>query len=277
MNKKNWVNISQDAFTGIELVHAHFEGYAYDPHMHSSYLIGVTEFGRQQFNCRKKEINSYKDHVFMLEPEELHDGNAPDPLGFTYKMLHIDPQWLKQSYEDLFSNPFELSIQSTLLSDPQLAKHIHLTYDILNSQESQLLKDSNLDLLLEKLVDKKYLYHRENSIQALPNIAFKLKSILHDHIHEELNLKTLADLVEVDRFFIHRVFKQNFNCSPHQYLIQLRLNKAKELLKKGLSASNVASYLCFSDQSHLGRWFKRCYGITLHQYQKACTNILDLK
>ncbi|MGI3245923.1 AraC family transcriptional regulator, partial [Acinetobacter baumannii] len=33
---------------------------------------------------------------------------------------------------------------------------------------------------------------------------------------------------------------------------------------------------CFSDQSHLGRWFKRCYGITLNQYQKACTNVLDI-
>ncbi len=50
----NWVKIAQDPSTGIELVNAHFKGFAYDPHLHSSNLIGVTELGIQQFNCRRK-------------------------------------------------------------------------------------------------------------------------------------------------------------------------------------------------------------------------------
>lgn len=272
----NWVKIAQDQSTGIELVNAHFKGFAYDPHLHSSYLIGVTELGLQQFNCRRKVVNSYQGQVFMLEPEELHDGNAPDPQGFTYKMMHLDPKWLKKSYQDLFNEPFELSIESTLRTDTQLAHLVLSTYNVLNNNESQLMKDTYLDLLLEKLVNKNYLYKRENSIQTLPDIAFELKEILHESLFHDLDLQTLSVLVKTDRFYINRVFKKYFNCSPHQYLIQLRLDKAKELLKKGLSATTVASYLCFSDQSHLGRWFKRCYGMTLHQYQKACTNVLDL-
>ena len=66
----NWVKIAQDQSTGIELVNAHFKGFAYDPHLHSSYLIGVTELGLQQFNCRRKVVNSYQGQVFMLEPDE---------------------------------------------------------------------------------------------------------------------------------------------------------------------------------------------------------------
>ena len=96
----NWVNVTQDKSTGIELIHAHFKGFAYDPHLHSSYLIGVTELGHQQFNCRKKIIDSYQGQTFMLEPEEVHDGNAPDPLGFTYKMMHLDPAWLKKAMKE---------------------------------------------------------------------------------------------------------------------------------------------------------------------------------
>lgn len=272
----NWVNVAQDKSTGIELIHAHFKGFAYDPHLHSSYLIGVTELGHQQFNCRKKIVDSYQGQAFMLEPEEVHDGNAPDPLGFTYKMMHLDPAWLKKSYEGLFEESIELSIESTLRSDPQLSHLILSTYNVLSNDESQLMKDTYLDLLLENLVNKKILYKREKSIHTLPNIALELKEILHESLFHDLDLQTLSTLVKTDRFYINRVFKKNFNCSPHQYLIQLRLNKAKELLRKGLSATTVASYLCFSDQSHLGRWFKRCYGITLNQYQKACTNVLDI-
>ncbi len=64
--------------------------------------------------------------------------------------------------------------------DPQLSHLILSTYNILNNNESQLMKDTYLDLLLENLVNKKILYKREKSIQTLPNIALKLKEILHE-------------------------------------------------------------------------------------------------
>lgn len=38
----NWIDLSQDADTGIESVRAHFTGHAYDPHWHDSYLVGAT-------------------------------------------------------------------------------------------------------------------------------------------------------------------------------------------------------------------------------------------
>jgi len=276
----NCVNIEQDKNTGIELVHAHFRGHAYDPHFHSSYLLGVTECGLQQFHCRKKLINSHKGQVFMLEPQEMHDGYAPEPLGFTYKMLHIDSEWLNHKYDGLFENKingFELAIESNLKTDYYIAELILSVYQTISQKEAQIFRDTQLDLLLEQLIDKQYLNKRENSIHALPNIASKIREILHESIFNDLSLDDLAILVGIDRFYINRVFKQSFNCAPHQYLIRLRLDKAKQLLKQGFSAASVANFLCFADQSHLGRWFKRCYGITLHQYQKSCTNVLYLK
>jgi len=94
MAAHNWIDLSQDADTGIETLRAHFEGHAYDPHWHDSYLIGVTEQGVQQFNCRRARHNSVPGQVFLVEPGELHDGDAPTPDGFTYHMLYLDPQWL---------------------------------------------------------------------------------------------------------------------------------------------------------------------------------------
>lgn len=41
MAAHNWIDLSQDADTGIETLRAHFEGHAYDPHWHDSYLIGA--------------------------------------------------------------------------------------------------------------------------------------------------------------------------------------------------------------------------------------------
>ncbi len=70
------------------------------------------------------------------------------------------------------------------------------------------MKDTYLDLLLENLVNKKILYKREKSIQTLPNIALKLKEILHESLFHDLDLQTLSTLVKTDRFYINRVFKK---------------------------------------------------------------------
>ncbi|MDR8241163.1 AraC family transcriptional regulator, partial [Acinetobacter baumannii] len=44
---------------------------------------------------------------------------------------------------------------------------------------------------------------------------------------------------------------------------------------RSISPAQVASDLCFSDQSHLSRWFKRCYELTPAAYRKICTNLQD--
>ncbi|MGK9019364.1 AraC family ligand binding domain-containing protein, partial [Pseudomonas aeruginosa] len=49
MGSRDWIDLARDSETGIETLRAHFEGHAYDPHWHDSYLIGYTEIGVQQF------------------------------------------------------------------------------------------------------------------------------------------------------------------------------------------------------------------------------------
>ncbi|MFH3714080.1 AraC family transcriptional regulator, partial [Acinetobacter nosocomialis] len=102
-----------------------------------------------------------------------------------------------------------------------------------------------------------------------------IRDILHDHLFEDIGLKDISRMVGLDRYHIHRIFKSTFHLAPHQYLIQLRLTRARDLLARSISPAQVASDLCFSDQSHLSRWFKRCYELTPAAYRKICTNLQD--
>ena len=125
MTTPNWIDLAQDADTGIETLRAHFTGHAYDPHWHDSYLVGVTEQGVQQFNCRRARHQSTPGKVFLLEPGEIHDGEAPTEGGFTYRMLYLDPQWLERELGALFAEApanAQLAFGSTLASDPRLAR-----------------------------------------------------------------------------------------------------------------------------------------------------------
>lgn len=80
----DWLELRQHAETGIETIKAHFEGHAFDPHWHDSYLVGITLSGTQQFHCRRERHRSQPGDAFLLEPGEIHDGDAPVEGGFTY-------------------------------------------------------------------------------------------------------------------------------------------------------------------------------------------------
>ena len=79
----------------------------------------------------------------------------------------------------------------------------------------------------------------------------------------------------IDRFRLTRAFKSAFGLPPHAYLVQLRLARARHWLAKGEQPADVAIALGFADQSHLGRWFVRAYGLTPAAYRKRCSNLPD--
>lgn len=278
MDTANWIDLAQDAETGIESLRAHFRGHAYDPHWHDSFLVGVTEQGVQQFNCRRVRHFSTPGKVFMLEPGEIHDGQAPTPEGFTYSMLYLDPQWLAREIQGLFEQApdnSQLGFADTLSQDPSLASAIGRAFQALHGGDLRIVRQSAIDGLLAALTGHLDWRQREFFDPRLPRVARQARDYLHEHVYEDIGLNDLAGVCGVDRFRLTRAFKAAFGLAPHAYLIQLRLAKARHLLARGETPAQVASVLGFADQSHLGRWFRRAYRLTPALYRKRCSNLPD--
>lgn len=275
-HQDSWIQLKQDKHTGIETFRAHFKGHAYDPHWHDTYLIGFTEQGVQQFNCRKQMCTSLEGGSFLLEPGEIHDGNAPLEGGFTYRQLYIPVAWLHDNLASLFHDlpdHFEFNTAQNLMQDKQLTASISAAFSALHYQEPEIIREACLDQMLEHA--SKHMSWRQKVEQdvllSLPSVcplALRTREFLRDNIHQDINLESLAQELGTDRFRLTRRFKAAFGLAPHAYLIQLRIAKARTLLAQGISPISVASDLCFADQSHLGRWFRRVYRMTPSAYQK---------
>ncbi|PWE38171.1 AraC family transcriptional regulator [Pseudomonas prosekii] len=278
MTSHNWIDLAQDADTGIETLRAHFQGHAYDPHWHDSYLVGVTEQGVQQFNCRRARHQSTPGKVFLLEPGDIHDGDAPTEDGFTYRMLYLDPQWLERELAALFDNAplnSQLSFASTLTADPRLAQATSQAFQTLHGGELKIVRQTALDGMLERLTSHLHWRTRYSQDPRLPLVAQKAREYLHANAHLDIGLDQLAMVTGVDRFRLTRAFKAAYGLAPHAYLVQLRLSKARRLLASGAQPAAVAMELGFADQSHMGRWFVRAYGLTPAMYRKRCSNLPD--
>jgi AraC-like DNA-binding protein len=88
------------------------------------------------------------------------------------------------------------------------------------------------------------------------------RAFIEAHFDEPVTLAQLAELsaLSVSRFAT--VFRQQYGSSPYRYLCGLRIQRAQTLLLEGVPGSVVATEVGFFDQSHFGRHFKRCCGMT---------------
>ena len=98
----------------------------------------------------------------------------------------------------------------------------------------------------------------------------QITEYINEHLHEDLKLIEIAAIAQISPYHFLRLFKQSMGITPHQYILQRRINKAKYLLRDSeLSIAEIALGVGFCDQSHLTRCFKRLLGMTPKQFLSA--------
>jgi AraC family transcriptional regulator len=100
----------------------------------------------------------------------------------------------------------------------------------------------------------------------------KLKQVLdyiHNNLEEALSLEAIAAQIGMSHYYFCSLFKQSLGVSPWQYVIQQRVDRAKQLLKTTeLPISDIALLCGFASQTHLNKHFYRLVGITPKNYRK---------
>ncbi len=120
----DWARYWRAASVPVEAMHAHFSAHVYHRHSHESYSFGVTETGAQAFTCRHGRHVSGRGMVMAFNPDDPHDGHAADGGDFTYRMVHIWPEFLTS----LTGSPLPL-FRSPVIEDPAVAaavRRLHL-------------------------------------------------------------------------------------------------------------------------------------------------------
>jgi AraC family transcriptional regulator len=87
--------------------------------------------------------------------------------------------------------------------------------------------------------------------------------LLAAHLDGKIALQQIAQACDLSVSHFARAFKQTFRMPPYRWLIELRVNRARELMTNSrLSLADIATRSGFADQSALNRSFKRIHGVT---------------
>ena len=111
----------------------------------------------------------------------------------------------------------------------------------------------------------------KNYSDGLPR--YKLRQVIdyiNHHLDQDPTLSELAAVAKISPSYFANLFKQSTGFAPHQYVIQCRIERAKQLLLQDkLTIAEVAHHLGFTHQSHLSRHFKRLVGVTPKAFLKS--------
>lgn len=155
------------------------------------------------------------------------------------------------------------------------------------------LSIQNLPFLLQTYEEMKHLpldeHNRTKHMSLLYDIFYELSSqttwgqlnaavnYIHDHYHlATLTNRQLAEECRISEIYFRRLFKERFHISPKQYIIQLRIKKAKLLLSENVMKIWAIAETCgFTNTYSFCRMFKKHTGLTPQEY-RARYKYLDM-
>lgn len=254
---------------GLELLHAAYSQHSFSPHFHKGHVIGVIEKGELGFDYRGEKLVACQGQINLADPGEVHNGFAVSKAGWQYRMFYLAQGQLESLLRDGADRPVPFpGFRKGVIRDTTLAGELFRLHKGFEDPCIDLLENqSRFYLLMRGLV----LRHAPETIPAVKNgreraAVGRIKEYLDAHFDLPVSLDDLTGVSGMSKYYLIRVFSAETGMTPHAWLTQVRADKARGMIGKGLPLADVAAAAGFFDQSHMNRIFKKVFGITPGQY-----------
>lgn len=220
-----------------------------------------------------KEAGNYR--TMFVHPGQLMLLPAMQPFSIRtrdsgeYLALSVDRTFLMCAAQELLAGAAKLELKPmAALEDPLVTAILNnLKREVEESYPGGRVYGESLATSLATHLVR---HHSNGRAQASSNDhglpRGRLREVIdyiHEKLSEEITLNDLSARVQLSPFHFARLFKQSTGLTPHAYLIQQRVERARELLKISRQpTSEIAKQVGFCDQSHLTVHFRRAYGLT---------------
>lgn len=228
------------------------------------------EVSRMMDETRQLEYMSHGSCV-IIPANVPHQSTWNHDAEFT--LLIFEPAYLAQlAYETVEGDRIEL-IPHFAHFDPVTASvGAALKAELENGINGKLYADSAAVFLATHLLHR-YCSRRQplkEEPKGLPK--YKLReaiAYIQAHLSEEISLNAIASHLNMSQYYFCHLFKQSMGISPYQYVLQQRINKAKQLLKqRKLVITDIALECGFANQTHFTKHFRKLTGTTPRSYRE---------
>ncbi|TDO91321.1 AraC family transcriptional regulator [Halanaerobium saccharolyticum] len=252
----------------------------YDVHIHDMFEIYYFIQGDVNYHIEGHVYQVEAGDLLLINNKEIHRPVFNSDILYERITIHFAPWYFSKfnsedfSILDCFENRepgYYNRISAKKIKENNIDYYLNKIKEFLSKKEKGkeiMIETYFVQLLyhLNKIFNKDEIEHQE-SIQYNEKIT-KLIRYINDNLNQKFDLDTLAKMFYLDKYYLAHLFKENTGFSILQYINYKKIMKAKELLAKNYTCSQVADKLSFGNYSNFYKTFTKEVGMAPSKYQK---------
>ncbi len=248
----------------------HFSHTMPQSHYHTHYeILYITEGSRELVVNDKSSFKLDRHNIAFIKPYVPHKTISDDGCQYTRILVNFSSKNAGalrgiSDYDILF--PFNLK-SPVMTFEKSVISEID---SIMKKLSGNYSEDMKRIMLLELLT---YIWEIKGNKEKVStpfseNVIEKICEYINENYEKDISLDMLSEMFFINKYHLSRSFKKYMNISFTDYLNNIRISKAKEILKKGVSVTDAALFSGYSGITHFERMFKRKEGITPKEWKK---------
>ena len=241
----------------------------YKAHSHPTFSIGAVDAGASHFTgAAEGRVRLMPGTLVLVPAQRVHACNPVTGQAWSYQMLHLDANWLRSLRLESGVGAGEPGAPARIVRSKAMYRQFCALNALLFSGARLIEKEA---ALVAFIGDHDFSAHPQlMPAPALrPSLLRELITQAEAHDLAGVNLELLARQAGMGRYQLIRAFAAATGMTPHAYLLNARVNQARQLLRQGQALADIAYTLGFADQAHFQRVFKAHAGVTPGLYRSA--------
>lgn len=237
----------------------------------ASYLFLLVEDGRGRLLCDDLDCEIRKGECAFLDCRKYSGHHSSEDL-WKLKWVHFYGSGMPEMFDRYLNIGGKLVFTSANLH--KYESILDRLYRVVQNEQNELLRDLCMNRDLSELVtvimeDALRPPSEDLGLSRKRNVA-DAGDFIREHYREQLTLDLLASEFFIDKYYLTRVFKRQFGVSVNQYISQIRVEQAKQLLRFSDHSIVWISGECgFGTASYFSRTFKKVEGVTPSEYRRS--------
>ena len=233
-----------------------FSNQKFKKHFHKNYSIGLITSGSHKLELNSDKLLIKHHELKIINPYQAHF--ATEDSSWEYINFMPKLEIFATIFEEIYHKELKENLYfNNKLSDKKAVKYFVKLY---KAKQNSLEYQESLRIFISYLLEN-YSSKRYKKLEIDYSISKSIEYI-HECFLEDITLDTLAGISYLSKYHFIRLFKEKTSLTPHQYILNLRIEYALKLIQKDMPLSLVAQSSGFSDQSHFIRLFKERFGFT---------------
>lgn len=238
-------------------------GHSFGPNIRDYHLIHFVTKGTGKFCINKKEYLIKKDELFYIPPGVVTFYQADTENPWSYTWIGIRGVALPK-----YLSGIDLSAEKPVLKYSQSL--FETLIDIIDTAEkygfNSLRTTGLLYIFTDKLIqcaEPKETYKTNQQIYAEAAVKY-----IHENIYNGVGVNEVAEKLGIDRSYFCNVFKKFFAQTPQEYIIALKMDKAKLfLMDENNEIKHISSALGYDNPTVFSHAFKNSTGMSPREWR----------